>query len=171
MMPNGAWACYPSQDRVAGFETIPPAFASDSRICSSVVSQTAIQIWKASAQQHSQVDALCVVVQLTPIDCQPRSPRKWLWYAAFIKQILCVVSHAAFNRGCAVRCSRLALRSLQEPSSRSTYESGLQKNAYRLLHKTRSRLRSALQAQSSDSAGLRLCISLSENSIAAFVSR
>ena len=67
--------------------------------------QISIHRWKTTAKQHSEVDTFGIVVQLTPVDCQPGSPGERLRDSLVIEQILRVVSCPAFDRAGTVTIS------------------------------------------------------------------
>src|SRR5262249_9556665 len=73
--------------------------------------QNAVEFRKATAQQHGQVDALCVVVEFSPINGQPGCPGEGPRQAVGIEQVPDVVTHASLDSVGAPRISRDALYS------------------------------------------------------------
>ena len=92
-------AIVPAQEKLAASEgpvgLLPSVQREDNR-------QDIVKRWKSAFQQHSQIDALCKVVQLSAVDRQARPAREWFGQA-FIKQVFNVIAHSAFNRLGALR--------------------------------------------------------------------
>ena len=74
--PIGAWAHCPNPEGAPGNGKSRPAFTQRLRKSLSTVQEFPLQVAKAISKKNAKIDALGVVIQLVPVDREPRRYRK-----------------------------------------------------------------------------------------------